>query len=59
MRVSAVAVQLFLSTEFLVLSALWCSILNTLVALNFPFDFFSSFSPSFWNSEERYHSYVQ
>ena len=34
------------------LSALW-SILNTFVALNFPFDFFSSFSSSLWSAEEE------
>lgn len=39
--------QLFLSMESLL------SILKSLMGLNFPFDFFSSFSPSFLNSEER------
>lgn len=48
--------QLFLSVESLLLSALWCRILKTLVGLNRPFDFLSSFRPSFWNSEERCHS---
>lgn len=44
---SCVVGQLFLSMESLL------SILKSLMGLNFPFDFFSSFSPSFLNSEER------
>lgn len=32
---------------------LWFNSLKTLDELNFPFDLLSSFSPSFWNSEER------
>lgn len=54
-----IVLQLFLSMEPLVPSALCFSILKTVVGLNFPFDFFSSFSPSFWNSEERYRSKTQ
>lgn len=55
MRAAAVmaVLQLFLSVESLLLSALWFRILKTLEGLNFPFDSLSSFSPSFWNSEER------
>lgn len=61
MRASAVmmVLQLFLSVESLLLSALWFRILKTLVGLNLPFDFLSSFRPSFWNSEERCHSRKQ
>lgn len=45
--------QLFLSTEFFVLSSLWFRIFSTFVGLKSFLGFLSSFNPSFWKSEKR------